>query len=254
MAALEFNEQVVILVKAEPQPSQKFGETVCSAGLTANAEWRRLFPIRYRALPPEKRFKRWDWVKYSAKRPTNDHRSESRHVWEDLLAVAGELRKADRSRLVERSLRTSVSAAVSRGESLCALRPDRGKFRFSYKAKSPQEITAEAEKSTKRLTQGSLLETAIEPIAPCPFHFSAVFNAGGTTHRCGCGDWETDAMYWRFEQSLGTTAALDKMCETFNVEYPKSGMAIAMGTMAKRPQTWTMLGIMRVDEGQAELF
>jgi hypothetical protein len=242
------------LVKAEPQPSQKFGETVCSAGLTADGQWRRLFPIRYRALPPEKRFNRWDWVEYSAKRPSNDHRVESRHVWEDLLSIHGQLRPQDRARLVERSLRSSVAAATARGESLCVIRPDRGKFRFVHKPKTAVEIEAERSKSGRRLSQVSMLEDPLTPIQPCPFHFMAIFDAGGASHRCGCGDWETDAMYWRFEKSLGQAAALERMLHTFNVEYPNQGMAIAMGTMAKRPQTWTLLGIIRAAEVQPELF
>lgn len=40
----------------------------------------------------------------------------------------------------------------------------------------------------------------------------------------------------------------------FNDEYPRKGMAFAVGTMAARPQTWMLLGVIRLDElTQAEL-
>jgi hypothetical protein len=37
-------EEIVIVVKAIPQPSKRYGETVCCAGITRNGEWRRLYP------------------------------------------------------------------------------------------------------------------------------------------------------------------------------------------------------------------
>ena len=40
----------------------------------------------------------------------------------------------------------------------------------------------------------------------------------------------------------------------FNDEYPRKGMAFAVGNVAKRPQTWMLLGIIRLDEiAQGEL-
>jgi hypothetical protein len=35
---------------------------------------------------------------------------------------------------------------------------------------------------------------------------------------------------------------------TFNVEYPLKGMVFAIGNQAKRPQTWQLLGVIRLDE------
>ncbi len=40
----------------------------------------------------------------------------------------------------------------------------------------------------------------------------------------------------------------------FNDEYPRKGMAFAVGNVAARPQTWMLLGIIRLDEiAQGEL-
>ncbi len=48
--------------------------------------------------------------------------------------------------------------------------------------------------------------------------------------------------------SLGDEAALKWMDEKFNHEYPRKGMAFAVGNVAARPQTWMLLGIIRLDE------
>ena len=44
MSATPQNCKVTILVKALPQPSKQYGETVCCAGVTAEGQWKRLFP------------------------------------------------------------------------------------------------------------------------------------------------------------------------------------------------------------------
>ena len=50
-------------------------------------------------------------------------------------------------------------------------------------------------------------------------------------------------------------AALDWMSKTFNEVYPQKGMLFCVGNMAKRPQTWQLLGVLRVDDtGQSSLF
>jgi hypothetical protein len=38
------------------------------------------------------------------------------------------------------------------------------------------------------------------------------------------------------------------MDHVFNEDYPKQGMAFAIGNQAKRPQTWQLLGVLRLDE------
>lgn len=48
--------------------------------------------------------------------------------------------------------------------------------------------------------------------------------------------------------------ALEWMDHVFNEDYPKRGMVFAIGNMAKRPQTWQLLGVIRLDvENQSEL-
>ena len=45
------NRRVCILVKAYPQPSQKYQETVCVAAVTAAHELVRIYPIGNMVLP-----------------------------------------------------------------------------------------------------------------------------------------------------------------------------------------------------------
>src|SRR3954468_3205994 len=99
MSATQQNSRAVVLIKALPQPSRTYGETVCCAGATADGQWKRLFPVRFRHLRGDSSFARWDWVRFSDRPPTRDKRSESCHVYEDSIAMDGQLPQAERTRL-----------------------------------------------------------------------------------------------------------------------------------------------------------
>jgi hypothetical protein len=63
-------------------------------------------------------------------------------------------------------------------------------------------------------------------------------------------------MFYQQQRRAGSEqAALDWMSEKFNEEYPRKGMLFCVGNMAKRPQTWQLLGVLRVDDtAQLALF
>jgi len=73
--------RVLITVKAYPNPSKKYGETVCCAGvdLAAN-QWIRLYPIPFRDLDDEQRFKKYNVIEVNCAKATDDHRPESYKV------------------------------------------------------------------------------------------------------------------------------------------------------------------------------
>lgn len=74
--------EVLITVKAAPNPSAKSGETVCVAGLglthgRTESQWIRLYPINFRFLEQDQRFKKYDIVRVRATPAAGDSRTES---------------------------------------------------------------------------------------------------------------------------------------------------------------------------------
>src|SRR5215207_4842115 len=102
--------RVTILVKALPQRSAKHGETVCCAGLTANGEWKRLYPIRFRHLREDSSFKRWDSVEFKHISPPRDSRKESCRVFEDTIMVGRRLAPNKRAGFLNPLVLPSVKA------------------------------------------------------------------------------------------------------------------------------------------------
>ncbi len=149
------NSRVVILVKAVPNPSQKYGETVCCAGVTAEGQRKRLYPIRFRHLQDAK-FKRWDWVKFQYRQPRGDTRPESCHVFEDRMDVDGRLDKKERPSLLNPLILPSTDEAAARGMSLALVRPVKSKFK--YRRKPREVIAAEREAYRRASRQMSILD------------------------------------------------------------------------------------------------
>ena len=237
---------VTVLVKALPQPSKTYGETVCCAGITADGQWKRLFPIRFRHLSGESSFRRWDRIEFRFRRPTSDTRKESCHVFEDSLKIIGRLGSRERSRLLEPLVLGSAQEASDAGHSLALIRPKSS--RFHYRRKSSDELEEERSSFRRAARQGSLFDKEIAEIEPSPYEFRFAFEDSAGTHDYRNGDWEAHAMFFRERLSKGEAAALRWMEAVFNDDYPRRGMVFALGNMAKRPQTWQLLGVIRLDE------
>jgi hypothetical protein len=226
------NSRVVILVKAMPNPSRKYGETVCCAGVTPDGKWKRLFPVRFRQL--KSKFTRWDWIEFGYRRPTNDARPENCHLYEDTLKVDGRLKAMEeRARLLVPLISKSTVDAAARGLSLTLIRPLNPRFRFRPKRKD--QIEAERDGYKRAARQGSFLDDELDTLEP-------------GRHVSSCGDWETSATFRNFTRSKGEKAALDYLTSTFTEEYPSKGMVFAMGTVKARPRQWLLLGVIRLDE------
>lgn len=73
------HKRILVLVKTYPHPSNKSIETVCTAGLTEDGKWIRIYPIPFRYLAGDKQFKTFQWIEADVvKRPKNkDYRKES---------------------------------------------------------------------------------------------------------------------------------------------------------------------------------
>ena len=71
---------LLVTVKAYPAVSTKYGEAVCIAGVRTDLErpeWVRLFPVEYRELPWQNRFKKYQQISLDAQRHGTDQRPES---------------------------------------------------------------------------------------------------------------------------------------------------------------------------------
>lgn len=221
--------------------------------MTANREWKRLYPVRFRYLQGDQRFRRWQWIEFDHRRPTSDARIESCHVYEDRIFSSGELSEKDRFALLAPMVLPSAKAAAAQGASLALIRPSNTKFVWKIKPSALFDAERAAYKSAS--AQRDILDVELAAFEPSPYQFAFTFSDAAGPHTWRCGDWETHATFFRLRHQYSEQAALRHLDRVYNEEYPQRGMVFAVGNMAKRPQTWQLLGVIRLDlSGQLRLF
>ena len=183
------------------QPSKTYGETVCFAGVMAEGEWKRLFPVRFRHLRGDSSFSRWDWIDFSYRSPTRDRRVESCHVYEDSITVDGRLPEGEWGRLLAPLITASAAKAMDGGRSLTLIRPRN--TRFVAKKKSFLSIEEEREAYKIAAQQTSIFDKELAELEPSPFDFRFQFEDDDGRHDYQNGDWETHVMFWRWRDLYG---------------------------------------------------
>jgi hypothetical protein len=69
--------RILILVKTYPTLSKKYSELVCTAGIREDGSWIRIYPIPYRFLEIEQKYKKYQWIEADILRNHSDKRPES---------------------------------------------------------------------------------------------------------------------------------------------------------------------------------
>lgn len=83
--------KVLITVKTYPIPSKKYDELVCTAGVTEEGDFIRLYPINFRDLPYSQQYKKYQWIEVIAQKHLGyDVRKESYRPINDSIKILGE--------------------------------------------------------------------------------------------------------------------------------------------------------------------
>lgn len=246
---LAVKERALVLVKAYPQPSQKYEETVCCAGVNAQGQFLRLYPIRFRHLPSDKKFDRWDVLEFEGARPVDDHRPESRHVNEDTIRIVqsrSQIDEAQRVRLWLPHVAASVTALREENQktsrSLGIVRPDVGSVKFrmrKLKDSNQEDIALRA-----MFQQFSLIESKPLAAMPVEYEFSYRFTSAGVPHEMKIHDWEVQAAYFAYKAKYGAQA-LTVLQEEYEHHIPARNLHFVMGTMKAHPRQFIVIGLLR---------
>jgi hypothetical protein len=86
--------RVLITVKASPQPSLRYGDTVCVAGIRIDKDepsWIRLYPVPFRYMGAEQQFRKYDIIDLDVTRRHEDSRAESYNPILESISATGHL-------------------------------------------------------------------------------------------------------------------------------------------------------------------
>lgn len=194
---------VLITVKAYPNPSKKYQETVCVAGVTKEEGWVRLYPISFRHLPKGLQFKKYQTV-HLRMRKHEDTRPESYRPDQQNFRLGKIISAADGG-WNERKSWLQPTAKASMCEIL-ALQREKGVSLGMFKPKEIRDLVIEkADREWNDIiNQLSLFEHPGKPLEPIPFRFKYSYVCDDphcNGHEQSIIDWEACELYRKLKQS-----------------------------------------------------
>jgi hypothetical protein len=245
-------KRVLVAVRTYPVPSAKSIEASCTGGITDDQRWIRLFPVPYRLMDEDRRFKKWQWIDVDTIKATNDPRPESFKINPDSIVIGETVDTKNgwyqRRKLIE-PLRRSSMCQIHReldergAPTLGIFKP----FQIKRLLIEPTERPQWTESELNALRQDTLFQKAPEqPLEKLPFDFRYEFRCGDVDckgHTMMCTDWEMGQSYRRWRQEYG-----DKWMEAFRQRYEaemiqKNDTHFFVGTLHQHPKNWIIVGL-----------
>ena len=245
--------KVFITVMTYPHPSQSYLELICTAGVTEDGEWVRLYPIDYRYRPFDQQFRKYQWIEAElAEQGTkNDQRKESRKPSLDSIRLLGEpldtknnweARRQIIDKLPMHTLNEFKSLYDQDKTSLGVVRPTRV-LDLEIEKSDPDWKPAQQ----KVLSQLRLFGPQPKRLAKIPFKFNYVFECKDSSkpHNAMITDWELGVLYLKEVRRLGSEQrAVESVKNKFFNElcHPSKDTRFFMGTVLPY-NTWIVIGV-----------
>ncbi|HEY8686352.1 MAG TPA: hypothetical protein VIO57_12165 [Chloroflexota bacterium] len=243
--------RVLITVKTYPTPSAKYIETVCTAGVTDDGRFIRLYPIPYRMLQSPQRYKKYQWVRLKVQKRSADSRPESYSVDEESIEIENEIGtaqawKARRDIILPLRSPSIEDLRRQQQETRCSLglvRPARvSQFRI-VDAKETDWTDDERAKLTRTPLFRSAPYRSLEKI---PFEFRYQFTCDDPEcngHDMQVLDWEVAQSYRQWSRQYGARwrEAMEKKYADELVT--RRDLHFYVGTVSSHPATWTIIGL-----------
>ncbi|MBQ2620337.1 MAG: hypothetical protein IJF84_03275 [Thermoguttaceae bacterium] len=244
-------KKVLILVKTYPALSKKYDELVCTAGLTEEGEWIRIYPIPFRLIDYDKQYRKFQWVEVNVIKNDRDYRPESHKVIDIKTIIPGDTIPAtpkgweERNRIILKNgpgiynnLEDLIKQSKKNNTSLGILKPFKV---IDFVATETEREWDQAKINTILSNRQQLrlienlendLKTIIKKV---PYKFQYVFqDPSGRQYKLMIEDWEIGVLYWKMYDEYGDeTIAIEKVRKKyFNdfVENPKRELFFFMGT------------------------
>lgn len=244
-------KQVLVTARTYPTPSRKNVEVSCTGGITKDQEWIRLFPVPYRFLTTDRRFKKYQWIEVRAAK-SSDSRLESYEVDLDSINIL-----SDPLPTASNWYARKEAVFPLRAPSLCQLKRTRRETGATLGFFKPKQITKfeiapESEpdwtpQERERLLQHDLFQKQpLQPLEKIPFKFYYHFqcdDAECSGHKLSCVDWEIGAAYRKWRTEYGDSWEL-KFRERFERDMiERCDTHFFVGTIKAHPHVWIIVGL-----------
>ncbi|MPZ51035.1 MAG: hypothetical protein GEU75_17330 [Dehalococcoidia bacterium] len=244
-------KRALIVVKTYPTPAWKGGEVVCTAAITEEGQWLRLFPIPYRLLGTESQFEKYQWIEAKVTKASSDARPESYNVDMDSIkllqprlttAMNWQSRKAIVIPLL------APSMCWLREQNIANNRPTLGLVKPSVIKRLRIEPTKAdwSPAEMARLNQLRLIDSTHVQLEKVPYTFFYDFDCSTPDcpgHKMSCTDWEMTQAFRSWTEKYGDGWEVQfrnrfdsEMREKFDTHF-------YVGTVHGNPHNWVIVGL-----------
>lgn len=248
-------KKILIVTKTYPSISTKYKETVCTAGVLLDDEekpvqWIRIYPIRFRQLDFEKRYRRWSIVSAKIERNDKDYRLESYRIDESSINVVRSINPdnnwEERKAFILPLQFKSISEIKYQNKSLGLIKPQIINKYFCKKTTRDWNLKQQAV-----LDQLDLFEPTVE-LEKIPYNFGYEFvDQDGVMHRYTISDWEIQELYRKCRNSSQELTldnreqeAIEKVRQKLEVEFlAKKDLYFIVGNLKNHKETFMIIGL-----------
>jgi hypothetical protein len=200
------NAKILITVKTYPMPTPGYEEIVCTAGLTEEGDWIRIYPVPYRDLPFNQQYKKYDWILLNLTKNKKDFRKESyspKKMFDEKIDILDSISTKDgwkeRKKIILKNIYYSFDEiiALSKTEkvSLGTIKPQKI---INFEIESTGRHWPE--KYSQRMEQYKLFENVNNRrslIRKLPYKYYYRFTTlDGKERKLQIFDWEIGALFW----------------------------------------------------------
>ncbi len=253
MAVSGTKKRVLITVRTYPVPATKGVEVSCTAGITSDGKWIRLFPIPYRSLDEDKRFSKYQWIEVEVRKAKNDQRPESFVPNIDTIRTKETVPPTDQWRARKEIIKTLLRP------SMCSIQreqEERGSPTLGiFKPAEIKRLTIEPEEqsdwtpedlSKLNQTLSFFQKSPAHQLEKLPFKFKYEFRCAEPAcngHSMSCTDWEIGQSYRKWRTEYG-----DQWVQAFRQKYEremidKFDTHFFVGNVHLYPNAWLIVGL-----------
>ena len=251
----------MVVVKAAPVLTPDLEEAMCVAGVSIGSEpeWIRLFPVPFRDLQDDKKFRKYQVLNLSAVRPRSDRRPESwtpiegrlqlgrtlgtAHDWSERRELIGHLNEQTMCDLVAANVSGSGPGVPSLGVVRPAARPT-----LEITERDPGQIKRWKELAEAEAAKVSLFDepgTAKTPLEAVPWRFRYRYtcrSADCAGHAQTIVDWELVAL-WRKVRDRSEWQDLIRSRYVDDMWAGDRDTVLFVGNQVKWPSGFLVLGV-----------
>lgn len=242
--------KIFITVKTYPTLSKKYDELVCTAGILDDGSWARIYPLPFRKLDYENRYRKYQWMELPLQKNTSDPRPETYKVVDisqikligEPIGTARNWQKRKSIIFSRNSIHTDLSGLIKlakRNELSLAIFKPKKIIGFVIEATEREWSKDKLVRLKEKAKQLSLFQTEEEVkrefsvVKKLPYKFFYRFSdEKGREARLMIEDWEIGMLYWHcLDRSGGNEQeAVSKVKEKYFDLFIKLDIYFFLGT------------------------